>query len=495
MNLRTGGNDPLRVLLSLLFLLLVFIPEVRGEGFSLESFSCHIELNPEEGHLRGLADLTVTFPKLPSCSPMLGLREGLQPTIAWEFLGGKWVSLPCKKDRKILVVFPTLQSGTHRLKIQFEGDLPRAGVDKASTTTGEKLDGTTKSAMSPTFGQLLSTECWHPWIPALGTPRPVNGAILSVSIPDTYQVVAPGKKLKDVLNLGVRTTTWQIGSGARLGGFSLFYSNHHTLVSQTVQGRVLGVFLPTTRAELAPLLISALDSIIRHHSSCLKIPYPYQHQTIVFSDLFPSRWGYGKYAETLLVASDYLEVMASRSPAERQLKALSFIGHELGHHWFGILIGLDEYMAFEEGMAELLASLATTKLFGETGRTAWRQEAMRNLKTFFSKGGQDFPLKDDVAKYLVNPTLDPNIFRYAKDLELTKFPLYMWKARAILGDKDFYLTIQAFSRGFVGGKIRSWEDFLAALPASVNKEKRELIQELFLIKHASLEDLVAFLGN
>jgi len=485
----------LAVLWTVIPFVLLFSSFAFAKGFNVTEFTAHVFVNPDEAYLRGIVDLSASFPDIPNRPAMLALHDSLKPSRIWLHKEGKWEPLKFKKLKRLLIALPSLGAGNHRLKILFQGHLPKLDAKLTQTTSGSQIQGTVKTAMSPTFGQLFAQECWHPWIPALGSPKSVRKARLSVSLPDAYKVVTNGKLLRQSVKLGVNKTTWELDEGIRLGGFNLFYGKNHQLFSTNVNGKFIGTFIPSSASNLAPLITSLTGKIIQHHSRCLNVQYPYQQQLVVFSSLFPSRWGYGKHSGTLVISDDYLKVMAKRSGKERQRKALSFLAHELGHHWFGILISVADFMAFEEGMAELLAGLAAEKIAGPEAYNTWKDGLIKELQQFFANGGQDFPLKDDLAKYVINPDLDPNIFKHAKDLQITKFPLYMLKARKILGDRNFFITLQNFSNKLVGKRANSWTDFVSALPNDTTAEKKAEITRLFHVRHESFESLMGFLDK
>ncbi len=451
-----------------------------------------VVLNPEKAFVKGVADLDISFPQRNDKAPFLGLWKTLRVDETLIFENNQWSKIPFQR-KGILIIFPEMKPGRNRLKISYSGKLPDAKVSSDETVTGEKLSGFTRTALAKGFGQLVVDDYWHPWVPRMQEPQDIRGCKLTIALPDNYEAIATGQLISKKAEFGVNTTSWKIGKGLRAGGFSLFYSSHHKLIQQVVSGIKIGVFIPEKNIKLADKFISTVGDIISHHSRVL-FPYPYQSQTLVFSDLFPSRWGYGKYSETVVIASDFCEYFQSLSPEKASVSAFTFFAHEIAHHWYGILINNSPIMCFVEGVPEVMSGLACREVLGKEAEKLWQDRVLSELKRYFDGDRKDFPLERDLEEYAVDPEKDPIIFQGAKDLQVTKFPLFLLKAKKILGSKNFYRTMKTFSLKHVGiNKIKETSDLLEALPSEVSSSQRSAIRELFSVKFDSFEELVRYL--
>jgi len=333
-----------------------------------------VELHPEDGTVRGSSRLEVEVTEPGEDSLLLLLNRGLTVKSIRDG-GGHEVRFSREADA---ISIPQ----QHLLRV---GERRTLAIELAGTFFNESREqGYSQVSIAPAGSFASWVTEWYPMVQGSGSKSPGR---ITFDVPKGVTVASSGRLTE------TRTTkdrSVQIFSVDRPLNFS-FAAARYFHREQTVGKVHLGIYLLRGGDAKAELYLREATRILNIEQS-LYGPYPFDGYAVVEipSDVTgglggSSEQGMNLFPVGVLPETDF---------------PLLLVAHEMGHSWWGNLVGSGGGPIVDEGLAQMSAVLCLLEFRGEpamrnflrNGVPGYSQSAAQYFQRFAGPGGKDYPL-------------------------------------------------------------------------------------------------------
>lgn len=338
------------------------------------STDLQIKLHPEEGTMRGSSNLEVEVTAPGEDSLILVLNRGLAVKAIRDG-GGRTVRFSREADAISVPQQRSLRAGERRtLAIEFAGTF----------FNESKEQGYSQVSIAPAGSFASWVTGWYPRVQGGGSKSPGR---ITFDVPEGVTVASSGR-LAETRSVGSRSR--QVFSVDRPLDFS-FAAARYFHREKTVGGVRLGMYLLRGGEPKAELYLREATRILEIEQS-LYGPYPFDGYAVVEipSDVTGGLGGSSEQGMNLFPVGVLPETGFP----------LLLVAHEMGHSWWGNLVGSTGGPIVDEGLAQMSAVLCLLELQGEkamrsflrNGVPGYPQSATQYFLRFAGPGGKDYPL-------------------------------------------------------------------------------------------------------
>ncbi len=266
------------------------------------------------------------------------------------------------------------------------------------------------------------------WYPSL--PQNLPTFRVTVSCPDSFNILTQGKLANETETAGKRISTWI--TGYPTDGIHLVGAHYGIQTEKYKDVNVSTYFFPNSQ-ELAASYLSACQRYLGMYEGMIG-KYPFSKFAVV-ENFFPT--GYGMPSYTLLGS---------------QVIRLPFIiytslGHEITHNWWGNSVYVDyETGNWCEGLTTYYADYHYKEMRGPEEAMQYRRDIDRDF-TVYVKEEKDFPLSEFEARTESS----------SRAIGYGKSAMVFHQLRRIIGDSLFYQSFREFYRQNIFREA-SWHD-------------------------------------
>ncbi len=333
-----------------------------------------LELQPEKGTLRGSSVVEVEVTAPGEDSLLLRLNRGLAVRSIRD-RSGRTVHFSREADGISIPQERPLRAGERRtLSIEFAGTLFNESREQ----------GYSQVSIAPAGSFASWVTHWYPRLQGSGSKSPGR---ITFDVPEGVTVASSGRLTE---SRSTRGRSRQVFSFDRPLDFS-FAAAPYFQREKNVGGVHLGLYLLRGGEAKAELYLREAARILEYEQS-LYGPYPFDGYAVVEipSDVTGGLGGSSEQGMNLFPVGVLPD---SGFP-------LLLVAHEMGHSWWGNLIGAIRQPIIGEGLAQISAVLCLRELQGEqamrrflkSGVPGYPQSATQYFLRFAGPEGKDYPL-------------------------------------------------------------------------------------------------------
>jgi hypothetical protein len=458
---------------------------VRGVNTEL-----NVELHPDKGTLRGSSKLEVEVTAPGEDVLLLKLNRGLEVQWIRDDKGGA-VRFSREADAISLPQPGLLKSGERRtLVIDFAGKLFNESREQ----------GYSQVSIAPAGSFASWVTEWYPRLQGTGSK---SRGRLTFDVPDGVTVASSGRLTSSTRNVG---RSKQVFTVDRPLDFS-FAAAPYFHKEETVGGVRLGIYLLRGGDAKAALYLREGSKVLEYEQS-LYGAYPFDGYAVVE---IPSdeTGGLGGSSEQGMNLFPVGVLPEDGFP-------LLLVAHEMGHSWWGNLVGSASGPVIDEGLAQMSAVMSLEKLQGEkamrsflkNGVPGYAQSATQYFQRFAGPGGKDYPLGgtaqgSDAAAAMHDIADTKGMFVYQMLREQIGHTAFVGGLRSVVqrfagrsaSVSDFRVAWESASGKDLGPFFRQWMDRTGApelaLESKVRAEGRGFVVSGSITQRGEPYDVVA----
>ena len=341
---------------------------------SCDGIDLRVELLPDQGKMRGTATLRVKVTAKGEDSLLLALNRGLEVS---SVTGARKEPLRFERVADAVEIpqpRPLRKGDRQTLTLEFEGSLFNESIEQGYSQVSIAPEGS--------FASWVTS--WYPHLRGAGSKS--KGKI-TYDVPAGITVASSGRPGERRASGERAQQVFIVDHPLDFSFAAAKYFHHET----EVDGTPLGVYLLTGGQPKADLYLREAARVLAFERT-LYGSYPFDGYAVVEipSEKTGALGGSSEQGMNLFPAG----VLPDES------FPLLLLAHEMGHSWWGNLVGSEDGPILDEGLAQITAVLCLREFHGEaemrrflkSGVPGYRQSAGQYFVRFAQPRGKDFPL-------------------------------------------------------------------------------------------------------